>query len=124
MKKRFLSILLCVCMTLSLLPVSAWAAGTTYNISSGVPTINSGNSSAYNNAVITGTVSSEYEQLTIDGVTVSLTIEDLSITMTGYRGNASGITLQNNATLNLTVKGTCLLALMAARELTCLRAAR
>lgn len=106
MKKRLFSILLCFCMALSLLPISAMAAGITYTITTGALTINSGNLSTYDNATITGTVSNEAEQLTIDGVTVNLTIEGLSITMTGYGGNMSGITLKNNATLNLTVKGT------------------
>lgn len=107
MRKRIFSILLCVCMALTLLPVSALAAGMTYNITSVAPlTINSGNFSTYNNATITGEVSSTAEQLIIDGETVNLTIENLSITMTGHGGNMSGITLQKNATLNLTVKGT------------------
>lgn len=106
MRKRLFSILLCCCMALTLLPVSALAAEETYNIDTGVLTINSSNLSTYDNATITGTVSNEAEQLIIDGVTVNLTIEGLSITMTGHSGNMSGITLKNNATLNLTVKGT------------------
>lgn len=80
-------------------------AGTPYDISTGALTINSGNLSTYDNATIVGTVSSDAEQLIIDGGKVNLTIEDLSITMTGYGGNASGITLKHGATLNLTVKG-------------------
>jgi len=106
MKKRIFSILMCLCMALSLLPISVLAAGMAYDISSGALTINSGNSSTYDNATITGGVSSTAEQLIIDGITVNLTIEDLSITMTGYGGNVSGITLKSGATLNLTVKGT------------------
>ncbi|BAL01289.1 putative surface layer protein [Oscillibacter valericigenes Sjm18-20] len=106
MRKRLFSVLLCLCMALTLLPVSAIAAGETYSIATGALTINSGNLSTYDNATITGTVSNEMEQLTIDGVTVNLTIENLSVTMGGYGGNMSGITLKNNATLNLTVKGT------------------
>jgi len=107
MRKKIISVLLCLCMALTLLPVSALAVGMTYSITNVAPlTINSGNKSTYENATITGTVSNQMEQLTIDGVTVNLTIENLSVTMSGYGGNMSGITLKNNATLNLTVKGT------------------
>lgn len=106
MKKRVLSMALVLCMVLTLLPVTALAAGTTYEISNGALIINSGNLSTYDNATITGTVSNEAEQLVIDGVTVNLTIENLNVTITGYGGNKSGIALKNGATLNLTVKGT------------------
>lgn len=105
MRKRIFSILLCVCIALTLLPVSVLAA-TTYTINSGALTINRDNKPNYDNATITGTVSNEAEQLIIDDVTVDLTIENLSITIIGTGGNMSGITLKNNATLNLTVKGT------------------
>lgn len=78
----------------------------TYDINNGALTIDSSNLVYYNNAAITGSTSSESEQLTIDGVAVNLTTHNLSITMTGNKGNMSGITLKNGATLNLTVEGT------------------
>ena len=105
MRKRIFSILLCVCMALTLLPVPALAAEP-YNIATSPLTINNGNLITYDNGTITGEVSSTAEQLIIDDVTVDLTIENLSITIIGTGGNMSGITLKNNATLNLTVKGT------------------
>ncbi len=64
-------------------------------------TINSGNLSSYNNKEITGTLKNEECALTIDGVTVNLTISNLTL----WGGTRGTVVLQNNATLNLTLKG-------------------
>ena len=72
-------------------------------------TINSGNLNQYNNKVITGATTKDH--LTISGVTINLTIKDLSIQLP-YSGDVNsglvhaGIKLENNATLNLTLEGT------------------
>jgi uncharacterized repeat protein (TIGR02543 family) len=77
-------------------------------------TINNSNLATYDNAILTGNKSATSSVtdpiLTIDGVTVHLTLQDLTIQQ------FCPVVLQNNATVYLTLKGTNLLAADAALE--------
>lgn len=103
MGKRITSILLCICLALSLLATNALAAAPV-DVSTTKLTITKDNQSSYDNAIITGTVSDSAEHLIIDGATVALTIRDLSVVMTGD-GLWSAMELKNGATVSLTLEG-------------------
>ena len=69
--------------------------------------INKDSLSTYEGATLTGQFLTDEEKkgIVIDGVTVHLTIKDLSINRTAYEGTLAAITLENNATLHLTLEG-------------------
>ena len=73
-------------------------------------TINAGNVSKYNNAVLTGSFSDEdgniaRKRIVIDGTTVNLTIRDVSIDRSAWYATTAAIELINGAKLNLTLEG-------------------
>lgn len=91
-------------------------AGVEYNLNNKHLLINSTNKDQFNGKTITGsycpsTRPSDYLDIkggiTIDNVTVDLTIKDVTIKSDGARGwNLAGIYLKGNAQLNLTLEGT------------------
>ena len=73
-------------------------------------TINAGNVSKYNNAVLTGSFSDEdgniaRKRIVIDGTTVNLTIRDVNIDRNAWYATTAAIELINGAKLNLTLEG-------------------
>lgn len=73
-------------------------------------TINAGNVSKYNNAVLTGRFSDEdgniaRKRIVIDGTTVNLTIRDVNIDRNAWYATTAAIELINGAKLNLTLEG-------------------
>lgn len=73
-------------------------------------TINAGNVSKYNNAVLTGNFSDEdgniaRKRIVIDGTTVNLTIRDVNIDRNAWYATTAAIELINGAKLNLTLEG-------------------
>lgn len=73
-------------------------------------TINAGNVSKYNNAVLTGSFSDEdgniaRKRIVIDGTTVNLTIRDVNIDRNAWYATTAAIELVNGAKLNLTLEG-------------------
>ena len=73
-------------------------------------TINAGNVSKYDNAVLTGSFSDEdgniaRKRIVIDGTTVNLTIRDVSIDRSAWYATTAAIELINGAKLNLTLEG-------------------
>lgn len=73
-------------------------------------TINAGNVSKYNNAVLTGNFSDEdgniaRKRIVIDGTTVNLTIRDVNIDRNAWYATTAAIELVNGAKLNLTLEG-------------------
>lgn len=73
-------------------------------------TINAGNVSKYNNAVLTGSFSDEdgniaRKRIVIDGTTVNLTIRDVNINRNAWYATTAAIELINGAKLNLTLEG-------------------
>ena len=73
-------------------------------------TINAGNVSKYNNAVLTGRFSDEdgniaRKRIVIDGTTVNLTIRDVNIDRSTWYATTAAIELINGAKLNLTLEG-------------------
>lgn len=73
-------------------------------------TINAGNVSKYNNAVLTGRFSDEdgniaRKRIVIDGTTVNLTIWDVNIDRNAWYATTAAIELINGAKLNLTLEG-------------------
>lgn len=73
-------------------------------------TINAGNVSKYNNAVLTGSFSDENgniarKRIVIDGTTVNLTIRDVNIDRNAWYATTAAIELINGAKLNLTLEG-------------------
>lgn len=91
----------------SLFTIVLKAGGNTVTLDAPL-TINSGNLNTYEGCTISGSISgARKEYLTVDGVTVDLTIKDLAIAMdTGFYAQYSGMVLKNNAVVNLTVLGT------------------
>lgn len=73
-------------------------------------TINAGNVSKYNNAVLTGSFSDEdgniaRKRIVIDGTTANLTIRDVNIDRNAWYATTAAIELINGAKLNLTLEG-------------------
>lgn len=73
-------------------------------------TINAGNVSKYDNAVLTGSFTDEAgniarKRIVIDGTTVNLTIRDVSIDRSAWYATTAAIELINGAKLNLTLEG-------------------
>lgn len=73
-------------------------------------TINAGNVSEYDNAVLTGSFSDEdgnivQKRIVIDGTTVNLTIRDVNIDRSTWYATTAAIELINGAKLNLTLEG-------------------
>ena len=73
-------------------------------------TINAGNVSKYDNAVLTGSFSDEEgniarKRIVIDGTTVNLTIRDVNIDRNAWYATTAAIELINGAKLNLTLEG-------------------
>lgn len=73
-------------------------------------TINAGNVSKYNNAILTGNFSDEdgniaRKRIVIDGTTVNLTIRDVNIDRNAWYATTAAIELINGAKLNLTLEG-------------------
>ena len=73
-------------------------------------TINAGNVSKYNNAVLTGSFSDEdgniaRKRIVIDGTTVNLTIRNVNIDRNAWYATTAAIELINGAKLNLTLEG-------------------
>ena len=73
-------------------------------------TINAGNVSKYDNAVLTGSFSDEdgniaRKRIVIDGTTVNLTIRDVNIDRSTWYATTAAVELINGAKLNLTLEG-------------------
>ena len=73
-------------------------------------TINAGNVSKYNNAVLTGSFTDEdgniaRKRIVIDGTTVNLTIRNVNIDRSAWYATTAAIELINGAKLNLTLEG-------------------
>lgn len=73
-------------------------------------TINAGNVSKYDNAVLTGSFTDEAgniarKRIVIDGTTVNLTLRDVSIDRSAWYATTAAIELINGAKLNLTLEG-------------------
>ncbi|MBO4914830.1 MAG: hypothetical protein J5449_06440 [Oscillospiraceae bacterium] len=122
--RKPLSILLTLALVLGLLPWSVLPAraDAPYDISRGPVIINSGNVSAWNGRTVTGSVNAiatagafstvtadnQRGAIIVDGVSVSLTIRDLSVVAAVSEGNlakVSPILLRNGARLDLTLEG-------------------
>lgn len=113
MKRKLLSMILCVCLALSLLPAPALAAGepTSLDISAGSITISATGYTAggatsettyTGDYTITGTTTAN--SVTVTGGTHNITIDGLSITLgTTY---ACAFYIKAGATVNLTLTGT------------------
>ena len=92
MKKRLLSMLLCLCLACTLLPATALAAGTDYGISVGGVAVTSDNAGNITGSGITGSVSYNPGNNT-------LTLNNASITVTS--GGIDGILTENALDIEL-----------------------
>ena len=104
--RQLLSIILCLAMLFANVP-PVFAEGTV-TLSSPV-TVNKGNLSTYQNAVLTtnGTAKPEDSLLVFDGVKVTVVLENFKVQINAPAGHTcqSGITLKNGADVTLILRG-------------------
>ena len=104
--RQLLSIILCLAMLFANVP-PVFAEGT-ITLSSPV-TVNKGNLSTYQNAVLTtnGTAKPEDSLLVFDGVKVTVVLENFKVQINAPAGHTcqSGITLKNGADVTLILRG-------------------
>lgn len=99
MKKRMLSILLCVCLALALLPAAALADGVTdYDVWVGGVRVTSANAGSITGPGITGTVR-------YDAASGTLTLDGASITGTHTDGNNNSAAIYAATDLTIALTG-------------------